>query len=219
MDDNEYDAVECTIPADGRVGEPMHVRMDDGRVFTVIIPENYRPGDQMAVTIPRTPADGAVITTTTETSTFTTNQRAIGAAATGAIVGTLLVGPLVGVVVAGAAVYATTRDDQFGDAARGMGGLACQAYEKGTELATKYQVKDKLQAAGSATVSKLKEINDEYKVTDKVQEVGGKLAKQAGELDEKYGITSKASGLLVAGVSAGAREFLRASSSSSSNRK
>jgi hypothetical protein len=55
------------------------------------------------------------------TRNVTASKAALGAAAAGAVLGTLLMGPITGVVVAGAALYASTRDDKIGDAARGTG--------------------------------------------------------------------------------------------------
>ena len=53
------------------------------------------------------------------------NRAALGAAGLAAVAGALMVGPVTGVCVAGVALYATTREDEMGTAARQAGSAAC----------------------------------------------------------------------------------------------
>jgi hypothetical protein len=215
--DHEMETIECTVPAGITSGELMNVQTQDGRIYSVQVPQGYSSGDLLRVAVTRSCSDGDSVQVMSQQHSYSNTQQTIGVAAASAIVGTLLVGPIVGVVVAGVAVYASTRDDQIGDVARGVGGAAMSAFDKGNELATRYHVKEKFAAATSATMSKLKEIDNEHHVVDKAKEGANKLLVGAKDFDTKYGISTKASGLVVSGISAGANEFLRATSRSGSS--
>jgi hypothetical protein len=107
------------------------------------------------------------------------NRAAIGAAAAAAVAGTLIIGPVTGVCVAGAALYATTREDEVGQIARKVrasltfcvdanihailplithllqaGSAACYAYD----TAKQNGVFDKLMTAGKATLDKVRHL-------------------------------------------------------------
>ena len=92
------------------------------------------------------------------------NRAALGAAGLAAVAGALMVGPVTGVCVAGAALYATTREDEMGTAARQAGSAACYAFD----AAQKYGVFDKLKTVGAATMQKAQQVNNEYHVTERV---------------------------------------------------
>jgi hypothetical protein len=135
------------------------------------------------------------------------NRAALGAAAAVAVAGVILIGPITGIVVAGAALYATTRDDNIGDAARKGGAAACSAYDFGMQKAREHNVFSRLQDAAAITMKKAKEVNEELKITD-----------TARKLNEEHKITDRVS---AAGISAAMKtpgvmsSFLKMASSSS----
>jgi hypothetical protein len=120
------------------------------------------------------------------------NRAALGAAAVGACVGAVLVGPITALVVAGAAVYATTRDDDVGNAARKTGEVTANAYDSAMESAKKHKVGEKISEASKATYERAKEIDEEYKVTDKVKHTTVAIAQEAKKINEKYDLTGHA---------------------------
>ena len=210
--EDELETIECVVPSEAIPGTSINVQTPDGRIYSVVVPEGYKAGDKLRVSVSHSSGEAQVVSAKKEYSTAT---KTIGAAATGAVIGTLLVGPVVGIVVAGAAVYATTRDDQVGDVARNVGSYAASAFDKGAELAKQYQIPEKLNAAASATKSKLMEINEEYKVTEKVSQGASVAATKAKEMDERYGISSKAGSLLSQGASMAASSISRSMMGSS----
>lgn len=147
-------------------------------------------------------SDGLIVHS--EQYRFSNNEKTIGVAATGAIVGTLLLGPAVGVLAAGAAVYASTRDDSVGEAAKSVGDVACQTYSKLSRLAQHYHVKENATAAFHTTAGRLREINDEYKVAERAAATG-------------WVVVTYSASIVSQGVAAGVREIVRMSNSSTSS--
>ena len=128
---------------------------------------------------------GSAVTIETDPNNSSNSARAaLGAVAVGGILATLVVGPVTGVAVAGAALYACTRKDNIGEVARTTGSLAAAGFDKMVELDSQYKIVDQLKDATSAAYSKAKEINNEYKITDQV-------ISRAKELDAKYDLTAK----------------------------
>lgn len=101
------------------------------------------------------------------------------------ITGTLVLGPVVGVIAAGGAVYATTRNDDIGAASRAVGSAAMSAFNYTSALCTKHKVYDKLKSAGEATVAKLAEVNEEFKLTDKARHIGASAVENIIALDNR----------------------------------
>jgi hypothetical protein len=145
------------------------------------------------------------------------NRMALGAAAVGACIGTLLVGPITGVVVAGAALYATTRDDKIGDAARTTGTAAANTYDSVAEAARKHKVTEKVSAAAKVTYERAKEIDQEYKVTESIGKAGREVANEAKKINEKYDITGHAGRALISGATATSNTISKLMSSSKSS--
>ena len=202
----EFESLEVIIPSGVSEGDAINVQTDDGRMFEVIVPKNAKVGEKLVVMIAKTAQGGASVIGEVHHKPPSSNAVALGAGATGAVIGTLLLGPVVGVVAAGAAIYATTREDKLGEAARSTGSFACNTYEKTVEVANKYQVGEKLKVAGEATTKKLAEIDQEFKVSDNAVKAAQCLWRSAVEFDNKYKITSQASDAVVKGVSMAARE-------------
>ena len=61
---------------------------------------------------------------------YSDNMRALGAAVAVAVVGSIFMGPLMGVAAAGAAIYASTLNNAFGTATREFGGMVLGCVEK-----------------------------------------------------------------------------------------
>lgn len=215
----DEEIIDIIIPAGVSAGESINVQTVDGRIFSVIVPRGSYPGEHLIVAIDCSSSSGATVESIPqEKLPHSSNRKAIGATAAAAVIGTLLVGPITGVCVAGVALYATTRSDNVGDAARSAGGAVCSAYDTGAEMSSRYQIPQKIKAAGMATVTKMQEIDSEYKLTEKATVAGKEMAKQAKELDSKYAITATASSALAQGMALGTRELLKlASSATASN--
>jgi hypothetical protein len=135
-------------------------------------------------------------------------SRLAGAAAVGAGVaalatGSLFVAPILG---AGALVYATTRDDGIGEAARASGDAAVVGYGKARELNEQYHLDERArvaaqqgaQAANSAYI-RAREFNEQYHLDEKAREaahLGVQTANgayvRAKALNEEYQIDERA---------------------------
>ena len=159
------------LPAGTQPGQNLTVSAPDGRLFTIVIPPGCHAGQTINVVVDNNVASGSTtqlshpindqpIATTDPSS----NRAALGAAGLAAVAGALMVGPVTGVCVAGAALYATTRNDEVGTAARQAGSAACYAFD----AAKKYGVFDKIKTVGAATLEKAQQINNEHRVTERV---------------------------------------------------
>lgn len=203
--------IEVIIPAGVSTGDTINTQTGDGRTFAVLLPAGISVGQKLTVMIPRfssihdnnvTETVAAVETSSNSISTqkeYSSNAKTIGAAATAAVIGTLLIGPVTGIIVAGVAVYATTRNDKIGETTKAVGGATCAIYDKGNEVATKYQLWDKAKSAVAATSTKLNEINQEYHLTDKAYAAGSQALTTAKEIDAKYKISETATEAVVSG--------------------
>jgi len=203
--DNDQQVVTIQIPHGVSSGSKLNIPLENGKTYEIIVPPNMNPGDMIHVRIPNEcdnlSASPDVGTRSTPVN-HSSSKVAVGAAAVGAVIGTLVLGPITGVIVAGAAVYATTRSDRIGDAVRGTGTVACNAYDKAVEADKKYGIFDRIKSAGQATMQKASEINKEYKITDKAQTYAKQAVEEAKKIDAKYEITDKATAAITSGVTA-----------------
>ena len=175
------------LPPRAAANDRIQVRTPDGRTVEIVVPTGCVGGQSINVVIDNnvtshssTTVHDNAYTNTSERST----RAAIGAAAAAAVVGVILIGPVTGVIVAGAAIYATTREDSIGDAARKSGVVACSAYDFGMQKAKEHNVFERLKDASAATYRKAQEINDEHKITETA-------AARAKELNEDHKITER----------------------------
>jgi hypothetical protein len=208
------------IPPDCYPGHSLNIQTPDGRLFQIIVPNGAHPGQTLTVEILDDAVGGSKVIATEDSITNPRNESvtsAVGAAAVGAVIGTLLLGPITGVVVAGAAIYASTRNDKIGETTRATGSAAVSLYDKTVQAAEKYHVKEKVSAATEATMKKANEINDQYKVTDHIQSATKEMVKGAQELDQKYDISGKTVSFFHAGAKAAASTLSKLSDSSSSS--
>lgn len=101
-------AMRLQIPRGLNAGDTFIVTPDSGRVFTVIVPDNAAPGSYIEVIVPdevetvSSDADG-----NPSNPTITVNKTTAGAALAGAVFGTLILGPIGGVLCSAGAAYAT----------------------------------------------------------------------------------------------------------------
>ena len=101
-------AMRLQIPRGLMAGDTFIVTPDTGRVFTVIVPENALPGSFIEVIVPDEITTGFVSADDNPSSVnMSVNKTRAGAALAGALIGTFLMGPIVGIIFAGGAAYAT----------------------------------------------------------------------------------------------------------------
>ncbi len=205
--------LQIRVPEGVYAGSNLNVQAEDGKLFAIVVPNGVGPGDTLCVDIREAgPGATSVVVTTPESkevvdansdhSSFSGSRAALGAAAVGAVVGTLLIGPITGVVVAGAALYATTRDDKLGGAARATGSGAVTVFDKARESAEKHHVGEKLAAASAATAKKAAELDEQYKITENVKVATATAISEAKKLNDKYDITGSAARALMSGAAA-----------------
>ena len=183
------------LPANAACNDRIEVMTPDGRTVEIIVPPNCVGGqtinvvvdDDITASAPPAPREYTsnephnVSVTPTDPQS---NRAILGAAAAAAVVGVILIGPVTGVVVAGAAIYATTRNDQIGDAARKGGAAACSAFDFGMAKAREHNVFDRLKDAGAATYKKALEVDNEFKITEQAH-------KAATDLNNEHKITER----------------------------
>lgn len=227
----EYDCVNVTVPQGVQPGGRLNVQVPgDERVFNIVLPHDATPGEVIQVMIPKsatggvsvTATDGAVSTSPpssleTEGADSNANRpppndihKAAGAAAAAAVVGTLVIGPITGIIAAGAAVYASSRNDKVGEATLAVGGAAITGFNKVKDTAEKYGVFEKAKQIGGATLEKAKQIDNELKLTDKAKEAASSAMTKARELDQKHEISSRIAKTVTSGISLGAKEATKA---------
>lgn len=127
---------------------------------------------------------------------------AIGAAAVGVAAGSVVLGAAAGA----GAVYACTRSDQLGEAARATGTAGVAVYNKSADLCTKYGVSDKVQRGISYTSKAAKEVNEKHGVSQKLSRAASATAKKTSEVNEKYKVTQN----IAAGVTKGMNSLTKA---------
>mmetsp|Transcript_23108 Transcript_23108/g.33854 ORF Transcript_23108/g.33854 Transcript_23108/m.33854 type:complete len:239 (-) Transcript_23108:290-1006(-) len=197
--------ISVEIPPNHPPGSIINVRTDDGRIYELTVPPHTYPGDKISIEILDDTEGGSTVVMAQqgdEKMMNNGNKACLGAAAAGGVIGCLLVGPLTGIVVAGAALYASTREDDIGSTARSAGNVAVSAYDKSVEAAEKYHIKEKVVEAGKATYNKAKELDDEYKIYDRAKEATAGVVKGAQDLDRKYDISGKTARALMSGAKA-----------------
>lgn len=109
-------------------GDSFIVTPENGRVFTVIVPEGEIGGNYINIVVP----DEALAVEPEEDSRkLKVSKATVGAAVVGGIAGAIVLGPLVGLALAGAAAYATTRETgKIGETARKVGDSSYNGMEK-----------------------------------------------------------------------------------------
>ena len=103
-----------------------------------------------------------------------------------AITGLLLLGPLGGLVFAGAAWNLGKKENEAGEALRGVGKAVIEAYNFLTTLNDKYKLTDKAVSAIDSAVSS----SDNETVTQ-VKQTITEVSSKIGELNKEYDLVSK----------------------------
>ena len=220
--------ISVRIPPGQLPGSSIDVQTVDGRIFAVTVPQGVEPGQLIyieilddtqsstltagrpalppaaALVLPRrSPAAGAPeepSPSPSSSSDSKLSRAAVGATAVGVVLGSLLVGPVTGIVVGGAALYASTREDRVGQAARATGGAVATAVQGTADAMHRHQVKDKVVAAGAATYHKVKEVNEDYKVTSTVASTARSAVHHAIIFNERYEVLHRTSVILKTGA-------------------
>lgn len=194
--DKPNEVLRIMVPQGSPPGSDLNVRTEDGRNFMIVVPPNVNPGDTFCLEVHHDAEGGAIVTVAEDNVVANANSRqassaAMGAAAVGAAVGFMVVGPLTAVVAGGAALYATTRGDKVGEVARSTGGVAVSGYTSAKSMAEKYHVNEKIASATKSTVEAAKKIDKDYKVVDTVKSATDEVVKSTREMNQKYDITGK----------------------------
>ncbi len=108
------------IPLGLRPGDSFIVTPTNGRVFTVIVPEGALGGSFIEVIVP----DETKLSATNgdKKNSLSISKATVVAAVVAGVVGAVFVGPVVGLLLAGGAAYATTREQgKVGETARKVG--------------------------------------------------------------------------------------------------
>jgi len=201
MSSSDQQFVRVNLPSNAVPGSRLNISTDNGKAFEIVVPEGAHPGDTITVQIPHD-------LTTNDTTTYinakgevehSSNRKALGAAAVATVAGALVIGPMTGLALGAAAVYATTRNDGIGEAARSAGAMAATGYDKASKYAEENGLYDKMRDAKDKTVAKMTEINDEYHVTDKAMSMAGSMM-------------SAGSSMIATGVSMGLSQMAKGNS-------
>ena len=155
------------LPPGARPHDRINVSTPDGRVVVIIVPVGYE-GEQYINVVVNDDYTTNCSTTMGHSESLQptenrSNRAAMGAAAAAAVTGLILIGPVTGIVIAGVALYATTREDSIGDAVRSGGAAACSAFDFGMKKAKDHNIIERLKDAGTATYKKAIAISDEVK--------------------------------------------------------
>jgi hypothetical protein len=115
--ENRQEITKVQIPLGLVGGDSFVVTPDNGRIFTVIVPEGALGGTFIQVIVPDDQK-----TDDSQQPFVKLSKATVGAAVLGGVVGTLLLGPICGVILAGGAAYATTRQQgRIGETSRKAG--------------------------------------------------------------------------------------------------
>lgn len=115
------------------------------------------------------------------------------AAFTGGILGLVLGGPLGAIAIGALANYLVKKDDEAGEALRGVGKAVVETFNFLTKVNSKYDVTDKVVSTVSSAVSKV-EVKDES--LEKVKDTVTGTVSKVQELNSEYDLVGKGAELL-----------------------
>lgn len=200
--------IRVTLPPSATPGSRLNIETDGGRKFEITVPDTCKPGDTISVIIPEQEmpipstvqplVQGEPLSEGSGDGGGQKKSKSYGAAAVGAVVGTVVFGPIVGVVCAGSAYYAASRHEgPISEAVRTVGSAASVAaksvVDNSTKAAKSIGIFDRLKSASDAAAAKLYEVDQRYKITDNVKAAADKTVAKVVEIDAKYEISSTAS--------------------------
>jgi hypothetical protein len=114
-----------------------------------------------------------------------------GAAAVGAVAGFCVLGPITGVVAAGAMAYGTTRKDSVGMFSRTAGRAAASTYSSLKRWNKDYKITEKATRAVVTTGKAVKKLDDDYKITEKTSKAVAATGRAAVDFNEKHQVSRR----------------------------
>jgi len=120
----------------------------------------------------------------------------VSAGVTGLLVGTIVAGPVFGVILAAASNYFSKKDGEIGDIARAIGSSTLGTLNFLSRVSSKYSLGQKVGEATETVVDKLKE-SDTSDIVAKVETTLKSTTEKVVELDQEYDLKGKTGSLLV----------------------
>lgn len=114
-----------------------------------------------------------------------------GAAAVGAVAGFCILGPITGVVAAGAMAYGTTRKDSVGMFSRTAGRAAASTYSSLKRWNKDYKITEKATRAVVTTGKAMKKLDDDYKITEKTSKAVAATGRAAVDFNERHQVSRR----------------------------
>ena len=114
-----------------------------------------------------------------------------GAAAVGAVAGFCVLGPISGIVAAGAMAYGTTRKDSVGMFSRTAGRAAASTYSSLKRWNKDYKITEKATRAVVTTGKAVKKLDDDYKITEKTSKAVAATGRAAVDFNEKHQVSRR----------------------------
>jgi len=125
-----------------------------------------------------------------------------GAAAVGAVAGFCVLGPITGVVAAGAMAYGTTRKDSVGMFSRTAGRAAATTYSSLKRWNKDYKITEKATRAVVTTGKAVKKLDDDYKITEKTSKAVAATGRAAVDFNEKHQVSRRVGESMSSGLDA-----------------
>lgn len=114
-----------------------------------------------------------------------------GAAIAGGVVGSILAGPLIGVVAAVGVGALAFQKNPAGDAARASGEVVCATGDKVKVLNEEHQIAEKTKAGASVAVNKAQEFDEEHRVVDKTRRGLADVGESMRKFDQQHKVVEK----------------------------
>lgn len=116
-----------------------------------------------------------------ETNKRSDMEKGLGVSLAFGVVGGLFLGPVLGLVLAGGALYTSTREDKYGESVRFCGNSVCELFDKSIDTCRKCKVDDIIPPEQRKHVS------------ETLSSATDQAMKKLQDLDAKFGVTSRAS--------------------------
>ena len=107
--------------------------------------------------------------------------KGLGVSLAFGVMGGLILGPVLGLVLAGSALYTSTHEDKYGESVRYCGNSVCELFDKSIDTCRKCNVDEIMPPKQRKQVSETISAASEHAI------------KQLQDLDAKFGVTSRAS--------------------------
>jgi len=110
--------------------------------------------------------------------------QGIGATLVIGMTATLILGPFIGIVLAGGTFYASTREDKYGSTVRLCGDSFCNLFDKSVDTCKKCNVDDIVPP------------ERRQKLTETISATAEQVIRVCQDMDDKYGVTTRTSKFL-----------------------